>query len=254
MSADIRKGESVHSVSFEEQLREYCAIINPFLPQILRKWGGSCGYRDATGALEKLELRSQANSLETNEYDDQFEADGNYSIGLFHSSATNLRGIGAFMSFLYPFGNPNPYIFDKHQEYIFSRYPQISINALCVTQLQGPLATFTDTHRSLLINPKYTNPHRIPWERVFLDIAIDLARTIGMDRIYLLPAEYNNYYQTAEKLLRMYGDKAISSGLLDRQNILNARLHKRYNGTPQSLGWKRLEPDGPWYRETGIDG
>lgn len=232
----------------------YCTAISQSLPQIIQRHcvdRAPLGYEEE---LQALDLRSISKIAAMFHYGEQLFHDGDHVIGLFHRTPEYPPGIGAFMSLQHPFGRRDSHIHNEHLEHLFTRYPEIPLDSLCVTQLQGPLASFSKKHRSPLINPAHTNPHRIPWEKVFLDIAVDLARFMGEPRVYLLPAEYNTNFAKPEDVVRIYGNYAISSGMLKSQRALNKRLVKRYDITPQVLGWKRLESDGPWYMDTGIDG
>ncbi|MCR4328957.1 MAG: hypothetical protein NUV65_00230 [Candidatus Roizmanbacteria bacterium] len=144
--------------------------------QILRKWGGSCGYRDATGALEQLSLYALSSKERDTyrRYREQLLIDGDYTVCLFHRTGQKPIDIGAYLSFTYPLGNPNGYLSNRglmktsRAEDILALYPEIPADSLWITQLQGPLVSYSQSHRSVLINPLPEDAtKRLPWERIF---------------------------------------------------------------------------------------
>lgn len=263
MTTAICEGETVHDTPFENQLREYCATVNPFLPQILRKWGGGCGYRDRNGALAPLSLYvlPRSERYKYSSITNQLEMDGDCTVCLFHRTGEEPIDIGAYMSFTYPLGNPNGNLSHKglmktsRAENIRALYPEIPADSLWVTQLQGPLDSFSKNHRSSLINPlsdplSGESTARLPWERIFLEMAVDIARYIGEPRVYLLPAQYNPYYLSEDKIrfhVKYEKDPARVISTVKYAQDRNNRLMARYNGTPRSMGWQRMPNKGPWY-------
>lgn len=95
----------------------------------------------------------------------------------------------------------------------------LSVGDLIIEQLQGP--TYADHKSKMKILPQFR------WEVVLVGLVVKWAKSVGFPRVFMLPGEFNNYYERSKPDERGW-------------------LLRRYNGTAARCGFRRIQKDGPY--------